>query len=99
MKVLLKKTPARLDAALILLSALTGFFAMSFSPRLPPLILIVPLFWSLGSSRISAFCVVLAYHLTISRGLITGAAVFLPVNHTVADPLCQNRCRVGVRSA
>jgi hypothetical protein len=49
------------------------------------LILAVPVFWALASSRHSAFAVILAYKLAASRGLLPGAAVFLSEYHTFAE--------------
>ena len=58
---------------------------MTHSAALPVTALMIPVLWMLASNRISAFCVVLAYHLTISRDVIPGALVFLPETHTLAD--------------
>jgi apolipoprotein N-acyltransferase len=45
-------------------------------------VLAVPVLWTLAESRYSAFAVILAYKLAASRGLISGAAVFLAEDHT-----------------
>jgi apolipoprotein N-acyltransferase len=42
-------------------------------------------FWTLASSRYSAFAVVFAYKLAASRGLLPGAAVFLSEDHTFSQ--------------
>lgn len=70
------------DFALICLSSAIGFFGLSSIPRLATPILAVPILWSLASNRKAAFAVMLAYFLTVSRGLLPGAAVFLSENHT-----------------
>ena len=46
------------------------------------LVLAVPVFWTLASTRFAAFSTVLAYKLAASRGLLFGAAVFLSESHT-----------------
>jgi apolipoprotein N-acyltransferase len=76
---------AKKDIALILLSSVIGFTGLSFDLAFSPLILAVPVFWTLADSRYSAFAVVLAYKLAASRGLLPGAAVFLSENHTFAQ--------------
>jgi len=76
---------SKLDFALICLSGVIGFFGLSSIPRLATLILAVPILWGLASSRKAAFGVMLAYFLTVSRGLLPGAAVFLSENHTFAQ--------------
>jgi apolipoprotein N-acyltransferase len=70
------------DIALILVSFGIGLVGLSFDLALSPLILEVPVFWTLASSRYSAFTVILAYKLAASRGLLPGAAVFLSEDHT-----------------
>ena len=75
----------KLDFALVCISGIIGFFGLSSIPRLSTLILAVPILWSLASSRKAAFGVMLAYFLTVSRGLLSGAAVFLSENHTFAQ--------------
>ena len=70
------------DITLIFLSGVIGFFGLSSIQRLATPILAVPILWSLVSSRKAAFGVMLAYFLTVSRGLLPGAAVFLSENHT-----------------
>jgi apolipoprotein N-acyltransferase len=70
------------DIALILASSVIGFAGLSFDLSLSPMILAVPVFWTLASSRYSAFAVVFAYKLVASRGLLPGAAVFLSEDHT-----------------
>jgi hypothetical protein len=84
------KTPqkcpfTRKDLALILTSFGIGFAGLSFDPALSPMILAVPVFWTLASSRYAAFAVILAYKLAASRGLLPGAAVFLSEYHTSAE--------------
>lgn len=69
-------------AILIAVSGAIGYFGLSSVPRLATLILAVPVLWCLASSRISAFGVMLAYFLAVSRGLLPGAAVFLSEHHT-----------------
>jgi hypothetical protein len=73
------------DIALILASFGIGFACLSFDPAFSPLILAVPVFWTLASSRYSAFAVVFAYKLAASRGLLPGAAVFLSEYHTFME--------------
>ena len=73
---------AKKDIALILASSGIGFICLSFDLALSPMILAVPVFWTLASSRRAAFAVVLAYKLAASRGLLPGAAVFLSEHHT-----------------
>lgn len=73
------------DFALICLSGVIGFFGLSSIPRLATLILAVPILWGLASTRKSAFGVMFAYFLAVSRGLLPGAAVFLSENHTFAQ--------------
>gem|GEM_PF-2368558 len=73
------------DLFFISASGITGFYCMTNSLALPVLALLIPVLWTLAQERISAFLVVLAYHLTISRGLVSGAAVFLSETHTLAD--------------
>ena len=75
----------KLDFALVCLSGVIGFFGLSSIPRLATLILAVPILWGLASSRKAAFGVMFAYFLTVSRGLLPGAAVFLSENHTFAQ--------------
>jgi hypothetical protein len=72
------------DIALIMASFGIGFIGLSFDPALSPLILAVPVLWTLAGSRYSAFAVVLSYKLAASRGLLPGAAVFLSEDHTLA---------------
>ncbi len=69
------------DSILIALSGLVGFFGLSSAPRFATFILAVPVLWGLASDRKSAFAVMFAYFLTVSRGLLTGAAVFLCEHH------------------
>jgi apolipoprotein N-acyltransferase len=73
------------DIALIPASFVIGFAGLSFDPALSPMILAVPVFWTLAGSRYSAFAVVFAYKLAASRGLLPGAAVFLSESHTFAQ--------------
>ena len=73
------------DSILIGASGVIGYFCMTHSPVLPITALIIPVLWTLVTNRVSAFLVVLAYHLSISRGLVPGAAVFLSETHTLAD--------------
>ena len=73
----------KLDILLVAISALTGFFA--FPSNAEALILLIPVLWVSASGRASAFLVVLAYNLSISCGLISGAAVFLSETHTATD--------------
>jgi apolipoprotein N-acyltransferase len=73
------------DIALILVSFGIGLVGLSFDLALSPLILAVPVFWTLVSSRYSALTVILAYKLAASRGLLPGAAVFLSESHTFAQ--------------
>jgi hypothetical protein len=73
------------DFALVLVSSAIGFAGLSFDLALSPLILAVPVFWTLASSRYPAFAVVFAYKLAASRGLLPGAAVFLSESHTFAQ--------------
>lgn len=75
----------RFDFALICVSGVIGFFGLSGIPRFATLILAVPILWGLASSRKTAFAVVLAYFLAVSRGLLPGAAVFLSEHHTFAQ--------------
>lgn len=70
------------DSALIIISGIIGFLGLSDTPRFATLILAVPIFWSMTKSRMAAFGVMLAYFLTVSRGLLLGAAVFLSEHHT-----------------
>jgi apolipoprotein N-acyltransferase len=70
---------------LILTSAVIGFVGLSFRPEWSPLILAVPVLWTLASTRYAAFAVMLGYNLTISRGLFHGAAVFLSEIHTPTE--------------
>jgi apolipoprotein N-acyltransferase len=73
------------DFLLILTSAVIGYVGLSFHPALAALILAVPILWALASNRYTAFAVMLAYNLAISRGLFHGAAVFLSEIHTPAE--------------
>jgi apolipoprotein N-acyltransferase len=73
------------DIALILASFVIGFIGLSFDPALSPMILAVPVFWTLAISRYSAFAVIFAYKLAASRGLLPGAAVFLSEHHTFTE--------------
>jgi apolipoprotein N-acyltransferase len=70
------------DFSLITSSFGIGFAALSSHPALSPLVLAVPVFWTMASNRYTAFATVLAYKLAASRGLLPGAAVFLSENHT-----------------
>ncbi|MDR0490337.1 MAG: hypothetical protein LBH28_03720 [Oscillospiraceae bacterium] len=58
---------------------------MTHSAAFPVTALLIPVLWILASNRLSAFFVVLSYHLAISRGLAPGALVFLPETHTLMD--------------
>jgi len=73
---------ARFDLLLVCVSGMIGFFGLSSIPRFATLILAVPVLWCLASSRLSAFCIMLAYFLSTSRDLLSGAAVFLSEHHT-----------------
>ncbi|MDR0764633.1 MAG: hypothetical protein LBE65_03470 [Synergistaceae bacterium] len=73
------------DIALMLASFGIGFACLSFDPAFSPLILAVPVFWTLASSRYAAFAVVFAYKFAASRGLLPGAAVFLSEYHTFME--------------
>ena len=75
----------KLNFALISISAVIGFVGLSFCPELSPLILAVPVLWTLALTRYAAFAVMLAYNLAVSRGLFHGAAVFLSEIHTPAE--------------
>lgn len=68
--------------AIIALSGIIGFYAFTTELRFAALVLVIPIFWILASSRYSAFAVILAYKLAASRGLLPGAAVFLSENHS-----------------
>lgn len=70
------------DLFLITLSGLIGYFGLSSAPRLATSILAIPVLWCSASSRKTAFAVIFAYFLTVSRGLLPGAAVFLSEHHT-----------------
>ena len=70
---------------LIGISGVIGYYCLTHSAVLPVTALIIPILWLLAEKRVSAFFIVLAYHLTISRGLVPGAAVFLSETHTLAD--------------
>jgi Apolipoprotein N-acyltransferase len=74
-----------MDCVWIIFSGAIGWFALSSSPRFPVLLLTVPILWALASTRFAAFGVWFAFKLTVSRGLIPGAAVFLPETHTPAQ--------------
>jgi hypothetical protein len=76
------------NAPLVLVSALIGYAGLSFSPAFSPLILAVPLLWTLASSRYTAFAVMFAYNIAVSRGLFRGAAVFLSDTHTPGAAAC-----------
>ncbi|MDR2522945.1 MAG: hypothetical protein LBC93_04510 [Synergistaceae bacterium] len=84
----MNKIQLRRDVTWILLSAWIGYIGLSFSPRWTPLLLTVPVLWTLSSRRHSAFGVMFAYNLAISRGLFSGAAVFLAENHTSLEAAC-----------
>lgn len=73
------------DSILIAVSGIIGFFCMTHEAALSVTTLIIPALWILASKRASAFCVVLTYHMTISRGVIPGALVFLQETHTLVD--------------
>jgi hypothetical protein len=73
------------DSILIIASGFIGFFCMTHSLALPVLALIIPVLWILATKRKSAFLVVFAYHLLISRSLVPGATVFLSETHTLMD--------------
>jgi hypothetical protein len=73
---------AKRDFLLILFSAVIGCTGFTTVPRMSVLVLAVPVFWMLASSRYAAFAVMLAYKLAASRGLLPGAAVFLSEEHT-----------------
>ena len=77
--------PIYYDLVLIVTSVFVGYFCMTHSPKLPITALVIPILWVLANNRLFAYIVVLAYHLTISRGLVPGAAVFLSETHTLAD--------------
>ena len=70
---------------LIAISGFIGFFCMTHSPGLSITALLIPILWILSNDRVSAFFAISAYHLTISRGLVLGAAVFLSETHTFID--------------
>jgi len=73
------------NLSLFLTSAMIGAVGLSFSPRLSPLILAVPVLWAFASTRRAAFIVMLVCNLALSRGLFHGAAVFLSESHTPAE--------------
>jgi hypothetical protein len=73
------------DIALILASLGIGFVGLSFHLSFAPMILAIPVLWTLAGSRYAAFGVVLAYKLAASRGLLPGAAVFLSEHHTFTE--------------
>jgi hypothetical protein len=75
-------TTAKRDLSLIVSAAVIGYMGFTSSPRLSALVLVVPVLWTLASSRYAAFAVMLACKLAASRGLLSGAAVFLSENHT-----------------
>jgi hypothetical protein len=81
----MKPEMSKRDAILIVSSAIIGYMGLSTTPRAAALILAVPVFWTLASSRYAAFAVVFAYKLAASRGLLPGAAVFLSEHHTFAE--------------
>jgi apolipoprotein N-acyltransferase len=72
------------NTLLILASACIGYTGFTTVPRAAALILAVPVLWTLAPDRFTAFSVILAYKLAASRGLMTGAAVFLTEDHTLA---------------
>jgi apolipoprotein N-acyltransferase len=74
----MKAELSKWDSILIVSSAAIGYAGFSTVPRAAALVLAVPVLWTLAGSRSSAFAVILAYKLTASRGLLYGAAVFLP---------------------
>jgi apolipoprotein N-acyltransferase len=76
---------AKRDLPLILSAAAIGFIGLGSDPALSPMILAVPVFWTLAGSRYSAFAVIFAYKLAASRGLLPGAAVFLSEHHTFME--------------
>jgi hypothetical protein len=76
---------AKRDLSLVLSAAVIGFIGLGFNPALSPMILAVPVFWTLVSSRYLAFAVIFAYKLAASRGLLPGAAVFLSEHYTFAQ--------------
>ena len=71
------KRQLKQDLYLIALSGIIGLTSLFSLPRFAPLILLIPVFWTLARTRTAAFMVVLVYHLAISRGLAPGARVFL----------------------
>ncbi|MDR1377167.1 MAG: hypothetical protein LBJ22_06620 [Synergistaceae bacterium] len=75
----------QLDFWLILTSAVIGFVGLSFRPEWSPLILGIPVLWTLASTRYTAIAVMLGYNLAVSRGLFHGAAVFLSEIHTPTE--------------
>lgn len=78
-------TSEKRDCVWIVLSGIIGWIALSSSNRFPVLLLAVPILWTLTDRRFTAFSVWFAYKLTASRGLISGAAVFLSETHTPAQ--------------
>jgi apolipoprotein N-acyltransferase len=78
----MKPAMTKTDLFLIASSSVIGFAGLSFHPALSPLVLAIPVLWTLADTRCVAFAVVLAYKLAASRGLLPGAAVFLSENHT-----------------
>jgi apolipoprotein N-acyltransferase len=81
----MKPEMSKRDAILAVFSAVIGYLGFSAMPGATALILAVPVFWTLASSRYSAFAVILAYKLAASRGLLPGAAVFLSEHHTFME--------------
>ena len=73
---------ANFDLLLIIISGIIGYFGLSSIPRFTTMVMTVPILWCLASSRRIAFATMFAYFLSVSRGLLPGAAVFLSENHT-----------------
>jgi hypothetical protein len=81
----MKPEMSKKDSILVVFSAAIGYLGFPTAPRAAALVLAVPVFWTLASSRYAAFAVVFAYKLAASRGLLPGAAVFLSESHTSAQ--------------
>ena len=78
-------TSAKRDCTWIVLSGAIGWVALSSAEHLPVLLLAIPILWTFANKRFSAFGVWFTYKLTVSRGMIPGAAVFLSETHTPAQ--------------
>jgi len=63
-------------------SAVIGYLALSYGVRLSLLPLFVPVLWIYSPNRYIGFLCLFAYNISVARGLLPGAAVFLSHQHS-----------------